>query len=129
MYHLKNLLLLLSFLAGTAMASDSRSGQETLRCLSLNNIRQITILDNQHIVFDTNSGGHYLNTLPYPCPSLHRSRAIMYRTSLSRLCDLDIITILDDVGPGFRPMGSCGLGTFEPVNEDEFRDLKQQRRN
>lgn len=129
MHRLTYLLLLLSFLAGTATAADTRSGGESLRCLSLVNIRQITILDNQHIVFDTRGGGHYLNTLPYPCSSLHRSRAIMYRTSLSQLCDLDIITVLDDVGPGFRPMGSCGLGIFEPVDEDKLRELKQKLRN
>lgn len=128
MYRLTYLLLLLSFLAGTATAADTRYGHKPLRCLSLTNIRQITILDNQHIVFDTNDDGHYLNALPYPCSSLRRSRAIMYRTSLSRLCDLDIITVLDDVGPGFRPMGSCGLGVYEPVDHDELRELKQKLR-
>lgn len=122
-------LLFFLILSGPIMAQDHIADKDPIRCLALNNIRQITILDDQHIVFDTSDGGHYLNTLPYPCSSLHRSRAIMYRTSLSRLCDLDIITVLDDVGPGLRPMGSCGLGIFEPVDKNEFRDLKQKLRN
>ena len=41
----------------------------------------------------------------------------MYRTSLSVLCDLDLITVLDRGGFGLRPMGSCGLGRFRPTLE------------
>lgn len=110
------------------MTQGKTSDKDPVRCLALNSIKQMTILDKQHIIFDTNDGGHYLNSLPYPCSSLRRSRAIMYRTSLSRLCDLDIITVLDDVGPGFRPMGSCGLGVYEPIDHDELRELKQKLR-
>ncbi|MEJ2760591.1 MAG: hypothetical protein P8126_03375, partial [Gammaproteobacteria bacterium] len=40
------------------------------------------------------------------------SGTIMYRTSLSQLCDLDIITVLDSVGGEYRPGASCGMGHF-----------------
>jgi hypothetical protein len=39
----------------------------------------------------------------------------MYRTSLSQLCNVDIITVLQNVGFGFLPGASCGLGMFRPV--------------
>lgn len=126
MHRLRCLLIFLAVASGTATAADNTAGENPPRCLGLTSIRQMTILDRQHIVFKMDNGRHYLNTLPYPCSGLHRSRAILYRTSLTRLCDLDIITVLDDVGPGFRPQASCGLGRFEPVTEQEFKDLKQE---
>ncbi len=114
-------------ISAPGIAAQEDAGQSE-RCVSLTSIKRMTILDNRHIIFDLTGGRHYLNTLPYPCAGLHRSRAIMYRTSLSRLCDLDIITVLDDVGPGFRPMGSCGLGVFQPVTDEELGNLKTEIR-
>lgn len=116
--------IILLVFSGFLSAEQGLSDERPVRCLNLNNIKQMTILDKQHIVFDMSGGKHYLNTLPYSCSGLHRSSAIMYRTSLNKLCDLDIITVLDDVGPGFRPLNSCGLGRFEAISDDEFRDLK-----
>jgi len=39
----------------------------------------------------------------------------MYRTSLSQLCDLDLITVLESGGFGLMPLSSCGLGRFYPI--------------
>jgi hypothetical protein len=49
----------------------------------------------------------------------------MYRTSLPQLCDLDIITVLDDAGFGFMPGASCGLGRFYPITKDEAKAMKE----
>jgi hypothetical protein len=49
----------------------------------------------------------------------------MYRTSLNQLCDLDIITVLNSLGFGFMRGPSCGLGSFQPVTEDEVALLKE----
>jgi hypothetical protein len=52
----------------------------------------------------------------------------MCRTSLSQLCDVDIIIVLIDIGFGFSPGVSCGLGTFFPISEETARQLKAEKR-
>jgi hypothetical protein len=75
----------------------------------------VRIIDNRSIEFQLTGGESYINVLPRRCAGLRPGRPFMYRTSISRLCDLDIITLLDSGGFGFRPMGSCGLGRFYPT--------------
>ncbi|MES2337784.1 MAG: hypothetical protein V4537_06805 [Pseudomonadota bacterium] len=55
----------------------------------------------------------YRNTLPDACPSLGFEARFSYRLNTSRLCSVDIITVLQ--GPGIAPGASCGLGKFQPV--------------
>jgi hypothetical protein len=51
----------------------------------------------------------------------------MYRTSLNQLCDLDVITVLDDSGFGLMPQASCGLGQFYAIDKQGIEDLKARR--
>jgi len=67
----------------------------------------------------------YLNTLPYDCPGMHADDTYMFSTSLSQLCNLDIITILNTAGPGYLRGPSCGLGMFKPVTQEEVDALKR----
>ncbi|MDH3511808.1 MAG: hypothetical protein OER85_13220, partial [Gammaproteobacteria bacterium] len=48
--------------------------------------------------------------------------------SLSQLCDLDIITVLNDYGFGFTPGPSCGLGRFYPITKEEAKALQKAPR-
>ncbi len=57
----------------------------------------------------------YRNVLPQSCPSLGFDRAFSYATSISRLCSLDIITVLQQTGGQLSRGASCGLGKFQPV--------------
>ena len=54
------------------------------------------------------------NTLPHSCPSLGFEKAFTYATSLSQLCSVDIISVIQQ-GGGPRIGASCGLGTFVPT--------------
>jgi len=57
------------------------------------------------------SGGETLvNRLPNRCPGLGFEKRFAYKTSLSQLCNTDIITVITSMGRG----ASCGLGTFSP---------------
>lgn len=127
---LKTLLVLLLVAAATALPAaqdeDKGAAKPALQCIRLSNIRRITILDNSHLVFQMNGGERYLNTLPYTCPGLAMNQTIMYRTSLDRLCDVDVITVLESLGQGYSPRASCGLGSFKPVTDKELNDLKTQ---
>ncbi len=93
-------------------------------CVSLARIDHTEVLDNQNILFFMKGGRIYLNRLPHKCPGLARREAFMYRTSLGQLCNVDIITVLDDIGFGFSPGASCGLGQFYPRTADQGEALK-----
>lgn len=96
---------------------DLLTGERPVRCLHLNRIKRIEILDKETIVFHMLGKKRYVNRLKHPCPGLRRNKPIMYRTSQNMLCDLDIITVLENAGFGFLPGASCGLGSFEQVEE------------
>lgn len=117
---------LLTCLAVAASAAGSGAmPEEPQRCIALSRIDNVDVLDNKRIVFEMVGGGYYLNELPHACPGLRRDSAIMYRTSLSELCDLDVITVLDSLGGGLRPGASCGLGRFHAMEEDEIEAMRR----
>jgi hypothetical protein len=69
----------------------------------------------------------YRNELPNACPSLDFDERFMDRVTLNRLCDVDVITVIDDAGFGFTAGASCGLGKFRPISEEEAQDLTARR--
>lgn len=119
---LRNMIVAVIILGANAVLAEDDSQEE--RCISLMRIKSVDILDNQRIVFRMMGGKNYLNVLPHRCPGLSRNKPLMYRTSLSVLCDLDIITVLDTGGGGFRPLGSCGLGRFSPMLDSNIDTIK-----
>jgi hypothetical protein len=106
--------ILLLTLFGTAQASDTEGEirqtklGESRHCLQIKNIKNIEVVDNQTILFHTYQKEVWKNTLPAPCPGLKFQGGIQYWTSINRLCDLDIITVLN-IG------STCQLGEFEKV--------------
>lgn len=112
-----------------APASDQRAGSgqsknvpavrvvgTPVSCLPLQSIRESRVRDDWTIDFRTNGNRWYRNTLPNRCNSLGFERAFSYATSLTQLCNVDIITVIANTG-GSGPInrGSCGLGQFTPV--------------
>ena len=93
-------------------------------CISLSRIDRTDVVDDSNILFYMKGGDVYLNRLPHRCPGLRWEKAFMYRTSLSQLCNVDIITVLDNMGFGFSPGVSCGLGPFYPISEETAKALK-----
>ena len=82
-------------------------------CLNLQDIRESRVRDDQTIDFYTNGGKTYRNVLPYKCSGLGFQQGFSYKTSINRLCSVDIITVIQQGG---LPRGaSCGLGKFQPV--------------
>lgn len=114
-------------LIGTVHADDADlSGARSESCISLVRIKSSEVLDRSRMVFTMNNGSMYLNTLPYPCPGLRRDTPYLHRTSLNEICDLDIITVLNEGGGGYMPGASCGLGKFVPTSKEEVAALKEQ---
>jgi len=82
-------------------------------CLNLQDIRESRVRDDKTIDFHTNGGKTYRNTLPYACSGLGFEQAFSYKTSINRLCSVDVITVIQHGG---MPRGAtCGLGKFQPV--------------
>lgn len=129
------ILLLAAILAGPVAAEEKQlidvPGLVTglpEQCISLNRIDSTEVLDDQNVLFRMRNGDSYLNHLPYRCPSLGIHESFMYRTSLNQLCNVDIITVLNNAGFGFLPGPSCGLGLFYPVTKDEVKRIKEERK-
>lgn len=122
--------VLLSFAASCALglapavltlADEVEDGE---RCVDTRRISSTEIIDDQNILFHMRGHRIYLNTLPYRCSSLARENRFSYRTTISRLCDNDLITVLYESGIGLTSGPSCGLGLFRPISRDEADALK-----
>jgi hypothetical protein len=85
-----------------------------VNCVQLQNIRETQVRDDQTIDFIMRGGKRFRNTLPNSCPQLGFERAFSYQTSISQLCNVDIITVIVQ-GAGPRRGASCGLGKFTPI--------------
>jgi hypothetical protein len=88
---------------------------EPVNCVNLSQIRNSVVRDDRTIDFIMNGGKVYRNELPYQCGTLGFDRSFTYSTSITQLCNVDIITVLQNVGGGFNRGASCGLGQFTPV--------------
>ncbi|AMK23726.1 hypothetical protein [Sphingobium sp. TKS] len=85
-------------------------------CVQITSIRSTNVRDDRTIDFIMNGNKVYRNTLPYSCPSLGFEKRFLYKTSLSQLCSVDIITVLYEAG-GLQRGASCGLGEFQPMRK------------
>ena len=85
-------------------------------CVQINSIRQTDVRDDRTIDFILNGNKVYRNTLPNSCPSLGFERRFMYKTRLSQLFSVDIITVLYS-SPDLMRGASCGLGKFQPMQK------------
>ncbi len=92
--------------------------EQGVQCIPLSQIRTTKIIGDQAIEFRMRSGVDYINILPKRCIALSPNRILSWETSLSRLCHLDILKVLDRVGSDIQMVGACGLGYFHPLPED-----------
>lgn len=83
-------------------------------CISTVGLRSQVRSDS--VIDFTVKGRTYRNTLPQSCPGLGLERRFAYSLPTPRLCDVDIVTVLQ--GPGLSGGPSCGLGKFQPVTID-----------
>lgn len=119
------ILSLVLLLPPVAIAEDRREERDTdaAHCVRIVDIDQIDIVDDETLVFRMRNGSVYENDLPHACPGLRKNDTLMYRSSIGRLCSVDIVTVLYDRGFGFSPGASCGLGMFRPISTDIADEL------
>ena len=89
---------------------------EAESCINNQRIRHPRVRSDQVIDFEMSGGDVYRNILPNRCPRLGFEEAFSYQTSISRLCNTEIIYVLEQTGGGVPRRGAgCGLGDFVPV--------------
>jgi hypothetical protein len=89
---------------------------KAVNCIPIQTIRESQVRDDWTIDFRTSANKWYRNSLPNRCFGLGFERAFAYGTSLTQLCNVDIITVItNNAGPGPVTRGACGLGEFTPV--------------
>lgn len=88
---------------------------DAVQCVRTVDIDRIDIVNDETLIFRMRGNEVYRNDLPYRCPGLRSNDTLMYRSSVGRLCNVDVVTVLYNRGFGFSPGASCGLGMFEPI--------------
>lgn len=123
---MRPLLCLLSFallstsataLAGHKKPDNLAPSGKAVNCVHLRQIQHTRVRDDRTIDFHMINGKIYRNTLPNSCPGLGFEEKFSYKTSLSQLCNVDIITVLYSTGGGLDRGASCGLGKFQPMTK------------
>jgi hypothetical protein len=114
----------------TAIAQDDEPlsfSDGSRHCITLSQVRSTQIVDEQHLVFRMKAGRKiFINTLRRRCPGLRKNDVLMFRLFSEQVCNIDIVTVLDDIGFGFSPGTSCSLGLFHPGTEDDVKALETQ---
>jgi len=127
-------LALLFVMQGSATAEDAPEQDQSAenpagpgmpqRCVHMRRIDHTRIIDDSNILFYMHGPAIFHNQLPHRCAGLKIAGTFMYRTSLTSLCNVDLITVLRQFGGGFSPGPSCGLGMFKPITAEEAKLLK-----
>ena len=96
-------------------APAARVVGEAVSCIPITQISSSDIHDDRTIDFDMVGDRTYRNTLPRDCSGLNIADSFTYETSLSRLCNTDIIYPLNNYGGKLERGPGCGLGDFVPI--------------
>lgn len=88
---------------------------EAQSCIPLTQARSTRIRDDYTIDFEGPGDKVWRNTLSNRCSGLKSADKFTYETSLSQLCNTDIIYVLNDYGGSLQRGAGCGLGQFVPV--------------
>jgi hypothetical protein len=117
------LALLLVLLPASLAAADSRPAPKPAAtpvgpptsCIPLSQVQSTRIRDDWTIDFISSGNRAWRNALTHRCSGLRSDNAITYATSLSQLCNTDIVYTLRNVGGSLQRGGPCSLGQFVPV--------------
>ena len=96
------------------------------RCINTTRIRDMEVIDEQHIVLRVAREEYYLVRFDRRCPGLRRGRPVIYEPGGgSQLCVLDGIRATYDSGlGGISPGMRCSIPGFESVTKEQVALLK-----
>ncbi len=102
---------------------DDLDGADAQNCVPLVSVDRTDVVDDRNILFFMKDGRVLLNRLRNRCPELKVEESFMYRITMNRICHLDSITVLRNIGFGLGSGASCGLGKFYPISPDEAKAM------
>jgi hypothetical protein len=118
-------LALLSATGANAQSDEEEFDRTPRECLAVSRIRNTDILDDRTILFFLRGNKLVYRTyLPHECPGLERNDRFAYEARNGQLCDVDVITVLEQMGVSLHPTFTCRLGKFIPITAEEAEDLK-----
>ena len=88
-------------------------------CITTSSIRTTKVLNDNVIDFEMLGGKTYRNLLPNSCSGLGFEEAFSYETSINKLCNVDIIRVVRNVGGSIDNAAACGLGKFQEITKNE----------
>lgn len=99
---------------------------ESPRCINTTRIRDMEVVDDQHIVLRVARNEYFLIRFDHRCPGLQRGRPVIYEPgSGSQLCVLDSIRATYDSGlGGISPGMRCAIPRFESITTEQLALLK-----
>jgi len=110
------------------VSAPARSAQQSdggpVNCVDLRRIDHTVVVDDQNILFYMRDRSIYLNTLKHRAPGLDKNQPFMYKTSMSQLCNGDIITVLERWGFGLTQGAASALGKFMLTDEVTAEAMK-----
>lgn len=118
------LLCLLPQIPLSPIRAQGAEDEDSTRCIRLSRLDHTEVIDAQTIAFYLRNGDIYVNRLDRTCTGLDRGRPFSYRTSVGRLCDVDVITVADAIGSDLTQGTVCRLGKFSPASEEIIALLK-----
>jgi uncharacterized protein DUF6491 len=91
--------------------AEARPVGEPVDCVDLSRIGHTRVRDNRTVDFHMRGREVYRNRLRHECSGLAFEDSFAYRTSLGRLCSVDLITVTRSGGAG----PTCALGSFQRI--------------
>lgn len=118
-------------IAVAALVAGPVYGQEDAEardCVNLNRLDDTEVIDDRTILFFLKNDEIYVNRLRNRCHGLEFEESFMYETTTGQLCNLDLITVLRDMGFGFTRGASCALTKFQRISEADAKSLQDRKR-
>jgi hypothetical protein len=105
----------LAFDRGAELAAKLEPTGEKTDCLMLRNLNIIPVTDSEFLV-RVGLNDYYRTRTNGSCNGATRSfNRLQHKTTIGRLCNLDIVEVIDNSTGQF--MGACSLGEFEKMRE------------
>ncbi len=117
--------------AANAAAADAKADdfdRTPKDCVTPSNIRQTAVIDDSTILFYMRGGNKptYRTALPHDVPQPRSRRPLLLQDDDESLCDIDLITVLEQFGAGLRDGFTCRLGPFYPIPYEEAELLRKE---
>jgi|TARA_B100000315_G_scaffold126124_1_gene115902 hypothetical protein len=112
-----------------SQTSDKDDYVESPRCLRLHRIRDVKVLDERHVAFQTGRNQFYLVQMQRRCPGLTRDTTIAYSTGSGRVCQLDSLYAVIRFGPMTERMGPpCLIPGFQEITREQLTAIRDSLR-